>query len=402
MSESAARIAPRIVLSGGGTAGHVAPALAVASELKAIAPETELLYIGTAAGLEADLVRRAGIPFASVKVTPISGRSFLQAVKSLGRAATATSLSADIIRGFRPDAALGTGGYVAGPVLAAALLLGVPAAIHEQNLRPGITNRLLSRMVRQIYVSFELSRAYFPAPGKIVFTGYPVRPEILASARAEGAAAFGLNPSRPTLLVVGGSRGALTINEAVKSGLPLLRARMPHLQVIVSTGQAYYDDVRESLKGQGIDVGDALHHPIVEAPFRVAGTACDCGILVLPYIHAMHHAYAAADLVLCRAGGSTHELTARGLPAIVVPSPNVAYDQQTDNARILGDAGAARVVTDAELDGPRLAELVVEMLTKPGLLQAMAGRARAIGRPQAGREIAQLLLQLAGFPTPTG
>ena len=373
------RQAPRIVLTGGGTAGHVAPALAVAEELQRLWPDVSLLYVGTDAGIEAELVARASIRFASVRVSALSGRQAMQAVNSLARAATATTASAAVLRQFRPHAALGTGGYVAGPVLAGARLIGVPSAIHEQNLRPGITNRLLGRTVRQVYVSFAASAPYFPDPRKVIFTGYPVRPAILRSTRLEGAMALGLDPERPTLLIMSGSKGALTINQAVKDGLPLLLRRFPLVQVIVSTGAAYYEDVRASLIASGLNLSPGA------------------GVVVAPYLHEMHHAYAAADLAVCRAGGTTHELTARGLPAILVPSPNVAYDQQTGNAHVLADAGAAVVLPDASFSGATLAEAAVGLLSDLAALSAMAERSRSLGRPAAGHTIAKYLLKLAGY-----
>lgn len=369
-------------MTGGGTAGHVAPALAVAAEIERLRPDATLLYIGTPTGVEADLVARAGIRFAGVAVTALSGRRAAQAAASLARAGSATSASAKLLRDFGAHAALGTGGYVAGPVLAGAYVAGVPSAIHEQNLRPGITNRLLARTVKQVYVSFAASATFFANPRKVVFTGYPVRPAILASTRQEGAAALGLDPGRATLLIASGSKGALTVNEAVKGGLPMLRQVMPELQVIVSTGPAYYDDVRASLAAAGL----------VEGPSE--------GLIIAPYLHEMHHAYAAADLVVCRAGGSTHELTARGLPSILIPSPNVAYDQQSDNAKVLVDAGAARLLADNGLTGESLAAAVTSLLADPAALTVMAGRARRLGRPEAGRTIARLVLGLAGFGGP--
>jgi UDP-N-acetylglucosamine--N-acetylmuramyl-(pentapeptide) pyrophosphoryl-undecaprenol N-acetylglucosamine transferase len=252
----------------------------------------------------------------------------------------------------------------------------VPTAIHEQNLRPGITNRLLGRVVRRVLVSFEESRTHFPVPGKVVFTGYPVRPEILKASRPEAAKALGLRSERPTLLIVGGSRGAKTINEAVKAGLPALMGRLPHLQVIVSTGPAYCSEVLESLRQSGLRPLEAGR------------------LLVFPYIHEMHNAYAAADLVLCRSGGSVHELTARGLPAVLVPSPNVAYDQQMDNAAVMTRGGAARLVEDSRLSGEVLADVLVEMFTSPELLRRMAAASASLGRPAAGRAIAEVLLAL--------
>lgn len=366
----------RCLLSGGGTAGHVVPALTVAGEIRALRPDAELLYVGTADGIEADLVQRAGIPFAAVPVTAIAGRRVVAAARSGMRAAAAIARARGIVGRFRPHVALGTGGYVAGPVLVGAWMCGVPSYIHEQNLRPGITNRLLARIVRRVLVSFEESRSHFQSPHKVVFTGYPVRREITETSREDGAGSFGFRPDRPTLLVAGGSRGARTLNEAVKAGLPLLLSAMPHLQVLVSTGQAYYDDVRSALAAGG-PAADALR----------AGR-----LLLFPYIHNMPQAYAACDLVLCRAGGSVHELTARGLPAILVPSPNVAYDQQSDNARVLSAAGAAQVVQDRELDGRRFSELVLALLREPEALRRMAACSASLGRPHAGRDIARLLL----------
>ena len=220
-----------------------------------------------------------------------------------------------------------------------------------------------------------------------MFTGYPVRREILAADRKAAAAALDLDPERPTLLIAGGSRGARTINEAVKSGLAALLARLPHLQVVASTGGAYFADVQAALADQGLVGAAGDDAKAVGRQVRLFG-----------YIHAMHHAYAAADLVFCRAGGSIHELAARGLPGVLVPSPNVAYDQQTENARVLAEAGAALVLPDNALDDQTLAQVVAPLLTEPGRLREMAGRAAALGRPAAGRDLAARLLALGGFP----
>jgi len=369
----------RIVLSGGGTAGHVMPALSVAQALLALEPGVELLYIGTAGGLEADLVPRAGIPFASIDVSPLSGRSGARALATGWRAALAVRSAARIIREFGPHAALGTGGYVAGPAIAAAWTTGVPAAIHEQNLRPGITNRWLARLAREIYVSFAASAAHFPGGGhKAVFTGYPVRQAIIDAERGPAAASLGLAPDRPTLLITSGSLGARRINDAVCTGLPMLAGRVPGLQVVVSTGADYFAGVRSALSSAGLLRPDA-------AP----------KVLVFPFIHQMEQAYAAADLVLCRAGGSIHEVLARGLPAILVPSPNVAYDQQTQNSRMLAAAGAAEVIDDAGLNGVTLAESVARLFTQTGKLSSMRSAAAGAGRPHAARDIAARLLSLS-------
>jgi UDP-N-acetylglucosamine--N-acetylmuramyl-(pentapeptide) pyrophosphoryl-undecaprenol N-acetylglucosamine transferase len=286
------------------------------------------------------------------------------------------AVSRNLIRRFRPHVALGTGGYVAGPVMLAAWMCRVPTAIHEQNLRPGITNRALARVVSEVYVSFPGSLSFFPR--RAVITGYPVRPEILTADRSEAAQALGLDKDRCTLLVAAGSRGARTISEAVKSGLPALMRQLPELQVIISTGPDYYEDVRSTLDKAGLLPDTAKPR-----------------LVVYPYIHRMDHAYACADLVLCRAGGSTHELLARGLPSILVPSPNVAYDQQSDNARSLAALGAALIVEDRELTGERFASVLGELLQSPARLAAMASNAVAAGRPEAGATIAGRLLALA-------
>lgn len=365
----------RIALSGGGTAGHVMPALAVAKALTSIAPEAELLYLGTATGLEAELVRRAGIEFAAIRVSAVSGRRGRQALGALARAARAVGEAHAVLRRFRPQAALGTGGYVAGPAMAAAWLSGVPVAIHEQNLRPGITNRWLARLAREIYVSYPETAHRFPRR-KVIFTGYPVRPEIVAATRADGARQLGLDPARPTVLVTGGSLGSRRINQAVQSGLPVLAARLPQLQAVVLTGKQYYPAVRQSLADAGLLEGGR--------------------VVLSPFLHQMEHALAAADLVLSRAGGGAHELLVRGLPSVLVPSPNVAYDQQSDNARVLEAAGAARLIADRDLTGDALVDTLAELLESPQRLEAMAAAARAMGRPDAAGAIARRLLALAG------
>jgi UDP-N-acetylglucosamine--N-acetylmuramyl-(pentapeptide) pyrophosphoryl-undecaprenol N-acetylglucosamine transferase len=364
----------RILLTGGGTAGHVMPALAVAKAILTQDPQADLLYVGTADGLESELVRREGIPFAAIRVSAISGRRGRQAARAFVRAARAVGEAGRVIGAFRPQAALGTGGYVAGPAIAAAWLRGVPTAVHEQNLRPGLTNRWLARLVREVYISFPDTAAFFP-PQKAMFTGYPVRQQIVAATRAEGARRLGLDPDRQTLLVVGGSLGARTINHAAATGLPALVASLPELQVIVSAGQEYHQALERSLAD--------------------AGLLAQGRVLVFAFIHDIEHAFAAADLVISRAGGSIHELLARGLPSILVPSPNVAYDQQTENARILERAGAALLVPDRELTGSAMASTAGKLLGDATRLRAMAAAARSIGRPAAAQDIARRLLALA-------
>jgi len=367
----------RLVVTGGGTGGHVYPALAVARAIVRLRPGTEVLYLGTLDGLEAGIVPREGFCFEAVPSRgmvgkglaglPSAGLTVLRGVRAAGR----------IIRRFRPDVVLGTGGYVTGPVAVAARLTGVPLVLHEGNAFPGLTNRIAARWAAAVTVPFEQARRHFPRRAKVFVTGNPIREEILATTPEEGRRVLGLPAAAKVVYLVGGSRGARVLNEAVVAALPDWLAELDVWAVFV-TGQRYYDEVMTALDKAGIRAG---------APGKV---------IAVPYLHRADAALAAADVVVTRAGGTTlAEVTARGIPAVVIPSPNVTFNHQEYNARVLERAGAAKVILEKDLNGPALSRVVRRLLTDPELRDRMHRASLKLGRPKAAEAIARVVISAA-------
>lgn len=366
----------KIIVSGGGTGGHIYPAITLINELRELCPGAEFLYVGTREGLEADIVPKEGLPFATVD---LQGFERHLTVRNLGRAfkaMLAVSKAAKLVRSFRPDVAIGTGGYVCGPILMAASLKGIPTLIQEQNVVPGITNKLLARFVTRVAAGTEEAVRHFP-PEKTVFTGNPIRREVLAAGRRQGAEKFGLDPEKPTVLVSGGSRGARVINRAMVDVLAGAALR-PDVQFLHVTGKLEYEDIRERLQAAGLS--DLPAH-----------------IKVKPYLYNMPEALACADLAVFRAGAiGLAELTARGIPAILVPYPYAAENHQEHNARAMEAAGAAKVILNKDLTSEKLGEALSEMLQDKEKLASMAEASRKLGRPEAAVDIAAMVLEIAG------
>lgn len=365
----------RIVFSGGGTGGHIYPALAVAERLRELHPGMDMLYVGSDTGLERDLATRAGIPFCSVATRPVAGRNPLKQALALGHVMAGTAHARAILARFRPTAVLATGGYVSVPVALAASLMRLPLAIHEQNVVAGAANRMLARFAREIYTCSDEAAASFGP--RAVVTGNPVRPSILASDRRQACARLGLDPSLPTVLALGGSRGAATLAMA-SAPLAHLALRLG-FQLVVSTGKTYYDRVVADLEAEGI-----------------AG-AIGGKIMIRPYLHDMADALAAADIVVARAGATTlAEVTAVGIAAVLIPSPNVVNDHQRKNARALERAGAAVVVTEDQARLGRIVDVVAQLVSDDGRRRALAGCSRNLGRRDAADVIARRLAGLSG------
>ncbi len=372
---------PRIVLAGGGTGGHVYPALAVAEAIRRIRPDSHLLYIG-GDRMESKTVPAAGLPFRQISVHGLAGRGLSPARRLRTMAELGTGLplfqSARILRGFHPHAVLGTGGYVSGPVLLAARLLGVPSAALDGNRVPGHTTRIIARLVDLMAVAHREVAGYFSARvrrgARVEVTGLPVRAEIITTSREAGAAALGLDPSRLTVLIFGGSLGSQRINRAAVEALQVLRSATdsPELQVLHVTGERF------------------------TAPECGGGTDRLC-YRAVSYLGADYGAaLAAADLVVSRAGaGTVAEITARGLPAILIPWAEAATGEQARNAEPLRQAGAAIVVPDAMLTGERLAGALASVLGCRSKLGQMAAASKRLGHPGAAERVAELLLELA-------
>ncbi|HWR40066.1 MAG TPA: undecaprenyldiphospho-muramoylpentapeptide beta-N-acetylglucosaminyltransferase [Patescibacteria group bacterium] len=369
----------RIILSGGGTGGHIYPAVTIGREIAGMATGCEFLFIGTKQGLEADIIPREGFPFATIEVRGLERRLLSwNNLRTLGVTATGLWRAAQMIRRFRPQLVIGTGGYVCGPVLLAASLLGVSTLIQEQNVIPGITNKLLSRVVDRIAVGYEEARQYFPARvrGKIVATGNPVRPEFLAASRQEGLADLQLDPGKMTLLVVGGSRGAQSINRAMVD-VHRHFAGNTQLQILHVTGKNEYNSIVEAVQARGVDIAAAGN------------------LRIEPYLYNMPQALSAADLAIFRSGAvGLAELTVRGVPAILIPYPHAAENHQEHNARAVEARGAARVIRDRDLSGTVLCEAITTLVYHPEQLQAMARASKNLGRPEAARDIAREALAL--------
>ncbi|NPV71620.1 MAG: undecaprenyldiphospho-muramoylpentapeptide beta-N-acetylglucosaminyltransferase [Firmicutes bacterium] len=364
----------RIVLTGGGTGGHVYPALAVAQALRAAEPSVSITYVGTGRGIERELAAKNGIEFRAISARGILGKSPVAALAGVMAAGRGVLEAMALLRGIRPSCVLGTGGYVSGPVVLAAATLGIPRAIQEQNAIAGFTNRLLGHVVQGVFLGFEDAAKEFPRH-KVRVTGNPVRGEISSAGRDSSLKILELDPSKKTLFILGGSRGARSI---VDAGLRLSRGGLgDDVQVLFVTGNDYYGAAARAA-GAGI------------TPGRAGNT------ILIPYIHNVENALACADLAVCRAGGMTvAELAAAGVPAVLVPSPNVANNHQEWNARALERKGGAVVVLEGERFVDRVEDTVRGLLADPTRLESMKRAARAAGRPGAAREIAVGLLSMA-------
>ena len=359
---------PHILIAGGGTGGHVYPAIAIADAIRAQAPEARVVFAGTQDRLEA-----RAVPDAGYALHPITVSGF-QRGWSMKNLTFPVKLMKGLVQSWRlvgtlnPDVAVGTGGYVAGPVLLAAWMQGRPLLVQEQNAYAGVTNRLLALVAARIHLAFEEAKEWVPADRATV-SGNPTRAALQTTTRADARAALGLPDDARVLLVVGGSLGSKALNDAMEQHHDTLLSDET-VHVIWQTGSRYDDAIHER-----VDSHPRLH--------------------VQAYIDRMDHAYAAADLALCRAGALTcSELMVTGTPAVLVPSPNVVADHQTKNARSMEAQGAARVLPEAELE-TRLAEVVRTLLTDAAARGAMADAARTMARPDAAETIADDALALA-------
>jgi UDP-N-acetylglucosamine--N-acetylmuramyl-(pentapeptide) pyrophosphoryl-undecaprenol N-acetylglucosamine transferase len=352
-----------VVIAAGGTAGHVVPALAVADALEA--RRAQVAFIGGERA-EAELVPEAGYTFHPLRVAGIDRRNPLRAARALALAARATAHARSLLRSIGADVVLGGGGYVAGPVGLAAATLRLPLALTEADSHLGVANRLLAPLARRVFLAFPLSGR---TGGKYVVTGRPVPRGTADADRRAARERFGIAADDPCLLVFGGSLGARRLNEAA---VDAFGAAAP-CAVLHASGRRDHDYLRRRLDALGSPPHYHLH----------------------AYVKPFADALAAADLVAARAGGSVFELAAAGLPAVLVPYPDATADHQTANARYMQRAGAAVVVPDDELDGPRLGREVASLLGAPERLAAMRAAARAAARPDAAERIADELLALA-------
>lgn len=369
----------RVIFTCGGTAGHVNPAIALAQLMLTREPETEILFVGAERGLEKDLVPKSGYAFRTVHIS-----SFHRSLKpaeirhnliSVGNYFRAPHEARRILREFKPEVVIGTGGYASFPMVKAAAKMGIPTAIHESNMVPGLTTRLLEPYADRIMVGFEECRGQYRDPDKVVVTGTPVRGNFFIRTKEQARKELGIRDHRPLLVSFWGSLGAAGMNLQMADFLALEAAKEPFHHIHGAGGG--YEALLSALKEKGVDLAA---HPMLEAR---------------PYIYDMDRALRAADLVLCRAGASTiSELTALGVPALIVPSPYVTNNHQEKNARVLERAGGACVLLESEANGPALFQKACDILRDGARQEAMSAAMGALGIPDAAERIYRTVLEL--------
>lgn len=369
----------KFVFTCGGTAGHINPALAVAGRLRELLPDSEMLFIGAEGKMEMELVPREGYKIEPLKITNISRGHSLEAIihnlDTLKNVAVSTREAKRIMREFKPDVVIGTGGYVCYPVLMAASELKIPTAVHESNAVPGLTTKLLAEHVDKVMVGFEESRGAYHHPEKVEVTGTPVRGEFAAYSKALAKRELGLDPDEPLVVSVWGSLGAAHMNKIMGELITMMDDSRP-FRLIHSVGTRYFEDFMSALRQRAPDF----------ARF---------GADVRKYIYDMPRVMAAADLILCRAGASTlSELAYMGKPVIIVPSPNVTNNHQEKNARVLEKAGGAKVFLEGEFDAPALMDTVRGLLGDSAQLEAMSQAMLSLAVPGATDRICDIILSL--------
>ena len=354
----------RVLIAGGGTGGHVIPALAIARELREQFA-AQVLFVGTARGIETRLVPSAGFDLRLIEVGALKRVSVTTRLRTALALPRAVLVSGRIVDEFRPDVALGVGGYASGPTMLAAAFRNVPTLVFEPNVVPGFANRIVAPMVNLAAVHFEETSHYFR---RVVVTGVPVRREFSCVPPLTAA-----DRDRPTLLVFGGSQGASTLNRIMIESLARLSEQVPGIHIIHQTGEREYNQAQAAYLRTGISAE------------------------VHPFIDDMPGAFAQADLLLCRSGASTvAEVTAAGRPAVFVPFPKAADDHQTRNAEALVRAGAAELIEETDLNSGRLVATVKSLLEDRQRLTDMAHAASQLSHPNAAAEIAGLVARLAG------
>ena len=367
----------KFVFTCGGTAGHINPALAVAGRLRELLPDSEMLFIGAEGKMEMELVPREGYRIEGLKITNISREHSLSGIvhnlDTLKNVAVSLHEAKKLIREFAPDAVIGTGGYVCYPVLTAAHELHIPTFVHESNAVPGLTTKMLAEHVDRVLVGFEDSRRYYKHPDRVEVTGTPVRGEFGCETKEQAKAELGIPAGEKLVVSVWGSLGAGHMNEVLTEMIPMLDGRQG-FRLLHAAGSRYYAGMAEKL---GVTAPDMAEH----------------GVELREYIYDMPRVMTAADLVVCRAGASTiSELCYMGKPVIIVPSPNVTNNHQEKNARVLEEAGGAKVLLEGEFDAQSLLADVKELLSDDEKLSAMSAAMTSLAAEDATERICGIIL----------
>lgn len=360
----------KVIISGGGTGGHIFPAVSIANALRKRFPDIDILFVGAEGRMEMERVPKAGYPIVGLPVSGFDRKNLLRNFKVLWRLWKSMRRAKSVIKSFKPQVAVGVGGYASGPTLKAAQKKGIPTVLQEQNSYPGVTNKMLGKNARAVCTAYDEAARFFPE-GKVVLTGNPVRAALLDVdlTQAEAKSRLGFDPAQPLVLVVGGSLGARTINRSMAAGLQQFVDS--GIQLLWQTGKAYENEIPAALKGMP-----------------------DC-IKATPFIDDMGLAYRAADLVVARAGaGTISELQLLGKAVLLVPSPNVAEDHQRKNAQALVNHQAAEMVLDAEAPA-RLTAEAIALVKQPQRLKAMSEAISAMALRDSADKIVDEILKAA-------
>ena len=356
----------RFLFAGGGTGGHLYPAIAVADEIKRLKPESEIIFVGTKSKIEGRIIPKLGYGFKSIWIKGFARKFNLENLLFPVKLFVSLVQSLFISIKFKPRVAIGSGGYVAGPAIWGASVLGAKVILMESNSYPGVTTRLLERYADEVHISFDDSRKYLRKPDKIKLTGNPVRRELGRSTKEEAKRFFGLDENKITVLVLGGSLGAASINNSVSRIVEELEKKS--LQIIWQTGKNYY----HSYKNINLD-----------------------SVKILDFIEDMNKAYSACDLLVARAGATTiAELTVLGIPSILIPSPHVAENHQYFNAKSLADNNAAVLINDSDVNDV-LKNKILEVASDKNLLKSLSENAKRISKPGAANVIAKSAIKFA-------
>ena len=362
----------RVIISGGGTGGHIFPAISIANAIRELRPDAKILFVGAEGRMEMQRVPQAGYDIKGLPIMGFDRKNLLKNIKVLFKIWKSQRMAKQIIKEFRPQVAVGVGGYASGPTLNKAADMGIPCLIQEQNSYAGVTNKLLAKKASKICVAYEGMERFFPAE-KIMLTGNPVRQALLDSTitREEALKSFGLAADKKTVLLVGGSLGARTINESVLQHLTDIASS--GLQFIWQTGKYYSQQIHEELQQKG----------------------CPANLIVTDFISDMAAAYKAADLVISRAGASSiSEFCLIGKPVILVPSPNVAEDHQTKNAMALSTRDAALFVKDSEAR-EELIPLAIKTVNDDAKLKSLSANVLKMALPNSAEIIAKEVIKLS-------
>ncbi|HEY8184116.1 MAG TPA: undecaprenyldiphospho-muramoylpentapeptide beta-N-acetylglucosaminyltransferase [Thermoanaerobaculia bacterium] len=351
-----------LMVAGGGTGGHIYPAIAIAQEFRSRDPKRRVVFVGTQYGLEKTIVPKAGFPLEFISVGGLQGKGGLDLIKNLARLPVGFVQAWNVVGKHKPDVVLGVGGYSSGPVLLAARMRGIPTAIHEQNAFPGLTNRLLARVVKAVAVAYEDAGPRMKRPDAVV-TGNPIRKEFFEAARHSAPG------TRHSLLIFGGSQGSHILNEAMTGALLFLARLKDRLQIVHQTGPKELDVMKQAYRASAFSTAR-----------------------VVPYLDPIVDEIASADLIVSRAGAMTiGELAAAGRAAVLVPFAAATNNHQEMNARVVEKAGGAVVITESQLSPEKLAMTISEILSDPARAARMGAAARSLAAPEASKKIVDLL-----------